>query len=271
MMRSMFAAISGLRVHQTMLDVTANNIANVNTAGYKSERTSFKDMLSQLQRDGGAPTAAIGGTNPAQIGLGVQLGSIDNVMNAGAIQSTGSPTDIAIQGEGWFQVSNDPANAASTTYYTRSGNFARDAQGNLVTPDGYYVVGLDAGGAKTKIAIPADAKSFAIDSAGNVNVVPATGAAVNYKIQLAKFPNEAGLQRAAANRWTPSNNAGAPVVADAASAGYGSLATGSLEMSNVDLAQEFTGMITAQRGFQANGRVISAADQMLQELVNLNR
>jgi flagellar hook protein FlgE len=271
MMRSMFAAISGLRVHQTMLDVTANNISNVNTAGYKSERTSFKDMLSQLQRDGGAPTTTIGGTNPAQIGLGVQLGSIDNVMNAGAIQATGSPLDIAIQGDGWFRVSNDPANAAATTYYTRSGNFTRDAAGDLVTPDGFYVVGTNGAGAPTKINIPANSKTFSIDSGGVVSVVDPAGATTTFKIQLAKFPNEAGLQRAAGNRWTPSNNAGTPVVADAGSAGYGSLATGSIEMSNVDLAQEFTGMIVAQRGFQANSRVISAADQMLQELVNLNR
>jgi flagellar hook protein FlgE len=271
MMRSMFAAISGLRVHQTMLDVTANNIANVNTAGYKAERTSFKDMLSQLQRDGGAPTAAIGGTNPAQIGLGVQLGSIDNVMNSGAIQSTGSPLDIAIQGEGWFQVSQDPASATATTFYSRSGNFTRDAAGDLVTPDGFYVIGVNGAGAKTKINIPANSKSFAIDSGGNVSVVDPTGATTTFKIQLAKFPNESGLQRVAGNRWQPSNNAGGATVADAGTSGYGSLATGSIEMSNVDLAQEFTSMITAQRGFQANGRVISAADQMLQDLVNLNR
>src|SRR3954469_14473990 len=102
MMRGMFAAISGLRVHQTMLDVAANDISNVNTVGYKAERTSFKDALSQLQRGASSPSANLGGTNAVQIGLGVQLGSIDNQMNSGAIQQTGNPLDLAIQGDGFF-------------------------------------------------------------------------------------------------------------------------------------------------------------------------
>jgi flagellar hook protein FlgE len=271
MMRGMFAAISGLRVHQIMLDVTANNISNVNTVGYKGERVSFKDTLWQMQKGAGAPAAALGGTNAAQIGLGVQMNSIDNIMGTGAIQTTGNTFDLAIQGEGWFQISTDPTSAAAPIYYTRSGNFTRDANGDLVNPEGYYLVGWN-GAANARINVPANAQSVSIDSAGVVTVIPAAGPPpVLYNIQLAKFPNENGLVRLSGNRFSMSNNSGAATVANAGTPGFGAIAPGTLEMSNVDLAQEFTSMITAQRGFQATSRVISTADDMLQELVNLKR
>ena len=135
MMRSMFAAISGLKAHQVMLDVAASDIANVNTVGYKGERTSFKEALSQLQKGSTGSGTNLGGTNAAQVGLGVQLNSIDNQMTAGAIQSTGNPFDLAIQGDGWFQVTDDPT-GFSRSYYTRAGNFTRDVNGDLVTPGG---------------------------------------------------------------------------------------------------------------------------------------
>ena len=145
MMRAMFAAISGLKQHQTMLDVVANDIANVNTLGYKANRVTFKDSLSQLQRGGAAATAGQGGQNPAQIGLGVSLSSIDAVMGGGALQSTGNVLDVAIQGEGWFRVGQGTAPAVPTAMqYTRAGNFSRNDQGYLVTQDGYYVVGQTA-------------------------------------------------------------------------------------------------------------------------------
>jgi flagellar hook protein FlgE len=276
MMRGMFAAIAGLRVHQTMLDVTANDIANVNTVGYKAERVTFKDALSQTLRGASAPGTSLGGTNPAQIGLGVQIGSIDNQMGSGAIQSTGNTTDMAVQGDGWFRVTNDPTGfAPASTFYTRAGNFSRDANGDLVTVDGYYLVGNAAplgAGASSKINIPANATSVSIDPKGVVTVVTPTATNTTY-ITLAKFPNEAGMQREGGNRFAATINSGAPLVStpgDAAQ-GFGSLTTGAVEMSNVDLAQEFTNLITAQRGFQANSRVISTADDMLQELVNLKR
>jgi flagellar hook protein FlgE len=271
MMRSMYAAISGMKVHQQMLDVTANNIANVNTIGFKGSRITFKDSLSQMLKGAGAPASGgLGGTAAMQIGLGVQVSSIDNSMSSGAIQSTGNPYDLAIQGDGWFQISSDPASTTAQTYYTRAGNFTRDANGDLVTPDGFYLVGHQ-GTANAKINVPADAKSVSIDPSGVVTVVPATGANVTYTIQLAKFPNDQGLQRAGGNRYQTSNDSGTPSVNDPQTPGYGSISPGTVEMSNIDLAQEFTTMITAQRGFQANSRVISTADDMLQELVNLKR
>jgi flagellar hook protein FlgE len=276
MMRSMFAAISGLKVHQTMLDVVSNDIANVNTLGYKSQRTTFKDSLSQLQKGGAAPSAAQGGSNAAQVGLGVQLNSIDNLMSSGALQTTGNVLDVAIQGEGWFRVgSGNPPAAATDVQYTRAGNFTRNQNGYLVTQDGYYVLGraTTAGtGADTYVNIPNGATNLSIGQDGSVSYDPAGGGArvtAGY-LSLAKFPNEAGLERTSSNRWTNSNSSGAETVG-VPGGSYGLTTSGTIEMSNVDLASEFTSMITAQRGFQANSRVISTSDELLQDLVNLKR
>ena len=280
MMRGMFAAISGLRVHQIMLDVTANDIVNVNTVGFKAERTTFKDALSQTQRGASGPSASLGGTNPAQIGLGVQLNGIDNLMQSGAIQSTGNALDVAIQGDGFFRVASFSGGAFGAKEYTRAGDFTRDTNGYLETPDGDYVVGFTLDPTtgtptttETRIQIPSDAKSVSIGSDGIVTVVDSAGTVTKVAaITLAKFPNDAGLERVSGNKFRMSNNSGAEVVGTPGDTnGLGTLAAGSLEMSNVDLAAEFTNMIEAQRGFQANGRVISTADQMLQDLVNLGR
>ncbi len=293
MMRSLFAAISGLRAHQTMLDVTANDIANVNTVGFKGSRTSFKDALSQTQAGASGPSTTLGGTNAQQIGLGVQVGAIQNLTGAGAIQSTGNPLDLAIQGTGWFRVAaiqtpaavGPPATPAvfGTTMYTRAGNFTTDSNGNLVTQDGNFVLGNAAATqgppptfavADSQITVPAVATALSIGQDGVVSYIDSTtGASVTLaQLTLAKFPNEQGLQRLAGTKFVQSPNSGNPVVGVPGDVnGLGTLAAGSLEMSNVDLAQEFTNMIEAQRGFQANGRVISTADQMLQDLVNLGR
>jgi flagellar hook protein FlgE len=285
MMRSMYAAISGLKVHQTMLDVTSNDIANVNTLGFKAQRTTFKDALSQLQRGGAAPNAQQGGSNAVQVGLGVQLSSIDNNMQSGALQTTGNPLDVALQGEGWFRVTsgNPPAPAAgvynpavgagATPQYTRAGNFTRNQEGYLVTQDGQYVVGRStATGADSYINIPNGATNLSIGQDGSISFDPPGGGARATAgfLSLAKFANEGGLERVSSNRWAASSSSGTEAVGFPGG-GYGLTTSGAIEMSNVDLAQEFTNMITAQRGFQANSRVISAADQMLQDLVNLNR
>jgi flagellar hook protein FlgE len=280
MMRSMYSAISGLKVHQTMLDVTSNDIANVNTLGYKAQRTTFKESLSQLQRGAAAPNAAQGGSNAIQVGLGVQLGSIDNNMSTGALQTTGNPLDVALQSDGsWFRVAsaNPAAGAGSITnvQYTRSGNFTRNEQGYLVTQDGQYVLGraaAGAAGADSLIQIPAGATNLSIGQDGSVAYDPSGGGArvtAGY-LSLASFANEAGLQRVSSNRWSASSSSG-PEVVGTPGGNYSLVAAGQVEMSNVDLAQEFTNMISAQRGFQANSRVISTADQMLQDLVNLSR
>jgi flagellar hook protein FlgE len=266
----MFSAISGLRVHQVMLDVAANDIANVNTLGYKGSRTSFKDALNQLQKAAAGATANLGGTNASQVGLGVQVNAIDNMMQSGAIQSTGNPFDIAIQGDGWFQVTDDPT-GFSRVYYTRAGNFTRDVNGDLVTPEGYYLVGTASGGGNTKITIPATVDSVNIGQNGDVITVTGGAPTVVATIRLAKFPNDAGLQRISGNKFIQSNNSGTATMNVPGAGGVGLITPGAVEMSNVDLASEFTNMIIAQRGFQANSRIISSADEMLQELVNLKR
>jgi flagellar hook protein FlgE len=279
MMRGMFAAISGLKNHQTMLDVTSNDIANVNTIGYKSARTTFSDALTQTQRGASGPGGGSGGANAAQVGLGTQLGSIDNMMGGGSQQPTGNPLDVYIQGDGFFRVAtNGGTNPASPTVnttaveYTRAGNFTTNSQGYLTTQDGMFVQGRTAAGADALIQIKPGATSVTIGQDGLVSYVDATTGArtpAGY-ISLATFPNAAGLERTGSSRWAQSANSGLPNVSTpSATAGF--TISGSLEMSNVDLATSFTTMITAERGFQANSRVISTADEMLQDLVNLKR
>ena len=276
MMRGMFAAISGLKNHQIMLDTTANDLANVNTLGYKAARTTFRDSLSQMQRGGAAAGGAQGGSNAAQVGLGVQLGSIDNLMSSGAIQSTGNVLDVAIQGGGWFRVgSATPPTVPTDFQYTRAGNFTTNDQGYLTTSDGYYVIGRDASGAggnDTFLQIPPGSTNTSIGQDGAVSYVPAGGGprvTAGY-LSLAEFANESGLERASGNRWIAGPNSGTEQVSTPGGT-YGITTSGAVEMSNVDLASEFTNMITAERGFQANSRVISTADEMLQDLVNLKR
>jgi flagellar hook protein FlgE len=276
MMRSMFAAISGLKAHQVMLDVTAADIANVNTVGYKSSRMTFRDSLSQLQRGGAAPGPGTGGSNAVQVGLGSQVGSVDNLMNGGAIQTTGNALDIAISGEGWFRIGSSTAPAVPTAIqYTRAGNFTTNDLGYMTTQEGMYVIGRTApggAGTDTLIQIAPGAGNIAVGQDGSVSYQPSGGGprvTAGY-VSLAKFANQGALERLGDNKWAAGANAGPEQVATPGGT-YGATQSGAVEMSNVDLAAEFTNMITAQRGFQANSRIISTADQMLQDLVNLVR
>ena len=261
MMRSMFAAISGLKAHQVMLDVTAADIANVNTVGYKSSRMTFRDSLSQLQRGGAAPGPGQAGSNAAQVGLGSQVGSIDNLMTGGAIQTTGNTFDVAISGEGWFRVGTSTAPAVPTAIeYTRAGNFTTNSAGYMTTQEGMFVIGRTApgaAGADTLIQVPPGSGNISVGQDGSVSYQPAGGGP--------RFT--AGYLD---NTWSAGPNAG-PEQVSTPGGTYGITQAGAIEMSNVDLASEFTNMITAQRGFQANSRIISTADQMLQDLVNLIR
>ncbi|MCU1693010.1 MAG: flgG [Frankiales bacterium] len=261
MMRSMFAGVSGMKSHQQMMDVIGDNIANVNSSGFKASRVVFETTLSQVIRDGSAAGTA-GGTNAAQVGLGVKLGATDAVMTQGATQSTGRPSDLAIQGNGYFALSS-----GSGTVYSRAGSFGVDDSGQLVDPSGAVL--LDVAGAAVKI--PAGSRSFAIGPDGAVNVVDDQGVtSTSQSIGLTVFTNPAGLVKGGDGHLLGSAAAGAPTV-ETPGTNAGTLAAGALEMSNVDLAQEFTNMMIAQRGFQANSKVISTSDELLQELVNLKR
>jgi flagellar hook protein FlgE len=413
MMRSMFSAISGLRNHQTFMDVVGNNIANVNTTGFKGSRVTFQDILNQTLRSAAAPTATRGGVNGAQVGLGMLLAGIDTIQTQGNLQSTAKLTDLAIQGDGFFVLNDGVRNV-----YTRDGAFDIDINNNLVNPaTGALVMGWQADatgaisttGAVTSITIPSGSGTIGqptteltftgnldtataaggtvtatvpiYDSLGNrhdltltftksaspantwtyaytaaagsgitlanasgtltfdangalqsnsqagtmtvtftngANVVsiPTAGdftgmtqlratsdvktatdgsAAGNLtsfsiapngvitgiysngqtrtiaQIALATFPNPGGLEKLGGNAYGPSAASGSPSIGAAETGGRGRISSGFLEMSNVDLAQQFTNMIMAQRGFQANSRVITASDEMLQDLVNLKR
>jgi flagellar hook protein FlgE len=276
MMRAMYAAVSGLKNHQTLLDVTANNIANVNTVGYKGSRVSFAASLSQTQIGATAPGNGQAGRNAAQVGLGVQLASIDNLMGGGSFQSTGETTDVAIQGEGMFIVANGtPPALPGAVEYTRGGDFTFNDEGFLTTQGGEFVMGSKTPGAgppNTYIQVPKGATDVNIGQDGSVSYVPEGGGervTAGY-LTLAKFANEAGLVRTTGSNWIESAASG-KAVDGTPGEGYGLTISGTLEMSNVELASEFTNMIDAQRGFEANSRVISTADEMLQNLVNLKR
>ncbi len=415
MLRSMFSAIAGLKAHQMKMDVTGNNIANVNTVGYKSSSTVFQDTLSQVVRAGGAAAAERGGTNPAQVGLGVKLAAIATNWTNGAAQSTGRSTDFMIEGDGFFVTRG----TGGEQLYTRAGSLDFDSAGRLVTPDGGILQGwiaengtinpngpirdltvpygqivpprattsavvngnlnaaaeigtvvqtptkmFDAQGveqamiytftktaanqwsltvqanggapltfADTGAGAPGTAVAVTFDTDGQLTS-PAGGAlsftpvgtswtgAVTLdmagvsqfaggseikpqdqdgfalgtlqgfelsndgtivgtysngliqplgQLAMASFNNPSGLEKAGNSSFRVGQNSGDALVGAAGSGGRGVLSSGALEMSNVDLSEEFTSLIVAQRGFQANSRVITASDELLQDLVNLKR
>ncbi len=300
MMRSMYAAISGLKVNQTMLDTTANNLANVNTIGYKDQRTTFQDALSETQRGAAGMAGTSGGSNALQIGLGAQLGSIDNEMAGGAPETTGNPLDVYIQGQGWLRVGQGTPSAAppyttglpTSVSYTRAGDLTTNARGFLQTQDGNFILGTNAvpttnpdgsttyapGTTPSYINVPPGSTDTTIGPDGSVSYMDQDTASPTFGrrvtagyITLAKFANEAGLQRDGGSLWSASASSGGEIVGTPGNNGLGTTVAGSLEMSNVDLATEFTTMITAQRGFQANSRVITTADDMLQTLVSMKQ
>lgn len=292
MMSGMYAAISGLDAHQTMLDVTANNLANVDTVGYKSQSTVFSDELSQLIQAGTGPNGFNAGTNPLQVGLGVHVNSIDNNMAAGGVESTGNATDVAVQGDGFLVVANGAPTVAApgiTTppEYTRAGDLTFNSQGFLCTQTGQYVLGYPAnangsintgGGANNAINVPVGSTGVAIGPDGSVSYVDGNPVSPTYQqrvtagyISLATFPNEAGLQRDGGSLWSATSASGAASVGQPGIGNYGKTISGELEQSNVDMGTEFTNMIEAERGYQANASTITTADQMMQTAVQMKQ
>ena len=281
MMRSMYAAVAGLRTHQQRMDVIGDNIANVNTTGFKRARATFQDLFYQTLQGGSAGNYDVtGGTNPKQIGLGVGLNTIDIIHTQGASTPTGKGTDLMIQGDGFFVLTNNLTDLDDATgahlYYTRSGAFTFDSEGYLVNPaNGMYVLDVDG----AEIQVPTDASNYSINAEGEVVYIGGTPAmpATPQKIAIAKFANPSGLLKAGQNLYIYDLAAGEEAEGADLSGGEpgqfgrGKIIADALEMSNVELAQEFTEMIITQRGFQANARTISVSDEMLQELANLKR
>ncbi|KGX93167.1 flagellar basal body rod protein FlgG [Pontibacillus halophilus JSM 076056 = DSM 19796] len=266
MLRSLYSGISGMGGFKTQLDTIGNNIANVNTTGYKKARTSFEDMFSQTMSAANSAANGLGGTNPVQVGLGSSVGSIDTINTQGSFQTTGRTLDLALDGDGMFKLAEWNGAAVNPTY-TRAGNFYLDEDGYMVNGNGKYVIG-DNG----RIEIPTTTQSFSIGNDGTITIVDQDGNATsNQQIQVSNFANEAGLNKVGGNEYAVSNNSGVENLNAPGTNGNGSIVSGALEMSNVDLAEELTSMITAQRGFQANTRIITTSDEILQELVNLKR
>ncbi|KYC66087.1 flagellar basal-body rod protein FlgF [Bacillus coagulans] len=254
MLRSLYSGVSGMKNFQTELDTIGNNIANVNTYGYKKGRVTFKDAISQTL------ASATPGTSAQQVGLGSQIGSIDTVDTSGSPESTGRPLDFAITGDGYFRVQD-----GNDTYYTRAGNFYFDDNRRLVNSEGFAV--LDTNG--QAITLGENVKSFSVATDGTIS--DQDGNTIG-TISIATFQNPAGLTKAGGNLYTTANsNAGQVTVSRPGQDGAGTIKSGYLEMSNVDLSEELTNMIVAERGFQANTRIITTSDEILQELVNLKR
>lgn len=282
MLRSLYSGISSLRSHQTMLDVTGNNIANANTTGFKASRAIFEDTLSQMVQAPRAPQGGAGGTNPAQVGLGVQVAGVTADLNSGAAQQTGRSLDMMVNGDGYFVV-----NSNGEQLYTRAGAFTLDAAGQLVTPSGALVMGwaadangvVNTGGALNALTFPVgpdangvELQSFSLGADGTIIGSFSDGARRPIgQVAVSTFANAAGLEKAGGSMLRATVNSGDPQVGAAGDGGRGTVTSGTLEMSNVDLSQEFTNLIIAQRGFQAGSRVITTSDELLQELVNLKR
>ncbi|MDF7800930.1 flagellar hook-basal body complex protein [Pontiellaceae bacterium B1224] len=268
MINSMWSGVSGLRSHQTSMDVIGNDIANVNTLAFKQSNVSFQDAFYKSLTNPGE------GTNGKQVGLGVSVGKITQDFNGGMLQETGVASDMAISGDGFF-VMKDAAGLNTT--YTRAGNFdlsydsASDSL-NLLGPDGKYLYGTSGasgGSAGTMISLPSDIQDMMVSSDGVISYIDGTGALVEdaFTVDIATFAGQTGLSQVGGNQYAESAASGTPSFT---STDY-QVVQSHLENSNVDLAQEFTEMIVAERGFQANSRTVTTSDSMLQELLSLKR
>lgn len=339
MLRSLYSGISGMKVNQTKLDVIGNNIANVGTTAFKTARVRFEDMLSQNVSQALKAGVNQGGLNPRQVGLGVQLSGIDTVVTTGMMQPTSRNLDAAVDGDGYFIVGSGPVpqtNATGVTIdttnfdsitgtngmnlsYSRDGSFTLDSQGNLLTSDGYRVMGyaVNDGTNPDSVAYTAgvptvnfvDAnkpysinnttpslvplvipdsvttstgtlriQSFSIGKDGLLSAVLEDGSvSILGQIGMASFKNPAGLTKLGKNLYSASANSGDATIRTGAGAtknnskGYGDVLQGMLEMSNVDLAEQFTDMIVTSRAFQANSKTIQTGDEILQDILNLKR
>jgi flagellar hook protein FlgE len=283
MLRSLNSGVSGLQQFQGQLDVIGNNIANSNTIGFKSARTDFEDAFSQTLQVSSPGSSGGSGVSGMQIGSGVTTGAIRNQFTQGALTTTGVQTDLSVSGEGYFVV-RDPVSGEE--FATRAGDFKLDASGYLTTNGGLRVQGFNDNGLATRgdIQIDADGQvdalgnalsvdNFSIDTEGKINVTLSDGSSyLRGQVLLQTFKDPQALLKQGDNLFSGLGAAGALTQTEAAGTnGLGSIQAGRLELSNVDLANEFANLITAQRGFQASARIITTSDEVLQELVNLKR
>ncbi|MFZ0284124.1 MAG: flagellar basal-body rod protein FlgG [Terriglobales bacterium] len=263
MLRALYTAASGMVAQQLNLDNIANNLANSSTAGFYGRRLQFSDLVYQnVVMPGAAATQQTTVAAGLQVGLGTMPEASEVLQTQGNFSSTGNPLDLAIQGLGFFQVTMPDGSIS----YTRAGSFHLDAQGNIVTANGNPL--------QPNITIPANATTITIGSDGTVSVTEAgqTAAQQVGSIQLAMFPNPGGLNSIGDNLFLATTASGDPIVgAPGAAEGLGTLQQGMLEQSNVDIVSEFVQLIVAQRAYESNSRVVTSADQMLQDLTQMSR
>lgn len=262
MLRSLYSATSGMLAQQTHIDTTSNNIANVNTTGFKKSRADFNDLFYQAMQYAGTNTSNTTlSPDGMEVGLGVRPSAITKMFSQGSPKETENNLDIAITGKGFFQVQLPDG----TTAYTRSGNFKLDEQGNLVTSEGYLLI--------PQITLPEDTTQVNIGVDGTVSVTQGLQTTSNVigQIALANFVNPAGLHSMGDNLFSITNASGDAIVGNPDSQGLGKLRQGFLELSNVRLVEEMTDLITAQRAYEANSKSIQTADAMLQTVNSLKR
>ncbi|MCX7381674.1 MAG: flagellar basal-body rod protein FlgG [Alphaproteobacteria bacterium] len=260
-MRALDIAGTGMQAQQTNVEVISNNIANMTTTGFKRRRAEFQDLIYQNLRRVGSNSSDSGSVVPAgaQVGLGVKTAAIYRINEQGNLQQTHNSLDLAVRGNGYFQVTLPSGDTA----YTRDGTFSLSPAGEIVTADGHVV--------SPGITIPSNATSVTINGTGQVQISidGQTAPTTLGQIQLAAFPNEAGLDAQGDNLFLQTAASGNPVTGAPASPGFGSVLQGFVESSNTNVVSEITNLITAQRAYEMNSRVITTSDQMLSTLTNL--
>jgi flagellar basal-body rod protein FlgG len=253
-LRALSIAATGMSAQQLNVEVIANNIANINTTGFKRSRAEFTDLLYQMERTNGVPATAGGGSVPegAQLGLGVRPAAIRNVHIQGPLSSTGNKLDTAINGEGWYMING----ANGETLYTRDGAFNTNENGQIVTADGYEV--------QPPMTVPSNTTDIKINMAGEVyaQVAGQTQPTLMGQLNLATFANPAGLEALGGNLFRETVSSGSAVTGVAEQAGFGQIHQGYLEESNVDPVKEMTDLISAQRAYEINSKIIQAVDDM---------
>jgi flagellar basal-body rod protein FlgG len=261
-MRSLDIASTGMQAQQTNVEVISNNIANMNTTGFKRQRPEFQDLLYQNMRRVGSSSSDNGTVVPsgAQVGLGVKTAAVYRINEQGNLQQTSNQLDLAIQGNGFFQVTLPSGDTA----YTRDGTLALSPTGEIVTADGYIV--------QPGITIPTTATGVTINANGEVlATLPGQVAPQNVgQLQISVFPNTAGLEASGGNLFTQTAASGSAQSGVPGSPGFGSVMQGFVETSNVNVVSEMTNLITAQRAYEMNSRVISASDDMLSTITKLH-
>jgi len=262
MIRALWTASTGMEAQQLNIDVIANNLANVNTTGFKKSRADYQDLLYQELKSAGAsssPSTMV--PTGIQIGQGVRTVSVEKVFNQGNFKETQNSLDLAIEGDGFFQI----AKPDGTTAYTRNGELKIDSEGRLVTSDGYLL--------EPQISLPSDTLTVTISADGIVSVTQPSSASNTQvgTIELARFINPSGLQSVGKNLYLPTSASGDAITSTPGSDGFGTLAQGFLEMSNVSVVEEMVAMIAAQRAYEINSKSIQTTDEMLQTANSMKR